>query len=515
MGGGFAFVYEIFLALKAELIRFRIAVAILCAVILLAVLFVGLNWTVQYTTSIQLVGNDSNIIQPLLRGRAEIAQTDQSEEAQQRIYSRGLLERVLLRTGYVGDTTDAAQMSDAIRGLRAGIALQPAGFGSPYFSIAYSHPNPDISFETVKVLAEEFIDLHESSKREEGEYAFNFINTQVELYRNRLGEAEAALKVFKTNSPDVTESSVQGRIDELNAQIQDLKLNIQDSETKIYSTKDQLDVESEILSRHTEVVSLRQQQNAMQKELSRLSRQYQDSYPDIVSLKQQIQDIEEQIASIPGDYNLTIPAFANNGGADGNPELLFDALRRQLSAADVELTAQKRRLSSLLELLEEEHKKSDLVTSNQAKLADLTRDYQVTKEVFEELLSRKGNAELSMAITKDGQGLTYKVVDPPVFPLRPSGLTFLEFLLAAPVLAIGIPIGLLLMRILLDPRIRLVSALKNTLDESAIEIIGVSRHFDTNLYARIIRKDMLVVSVMMVSLIIIYFYFAYVGLSRL
>lgn len=512
MGNG-DFIKELLLALKSELIRYRFMIVALCGLILVSVLVVGMSWPTFYTSTAQLVVDDSNIIQPLLQGRAEIADVDRSEEARQRVYSRRLLERVAERLGYTNEDSNASSVSSAVNALKRGIVLQGAGRRSPYFTVSYSHPDPQVSYDTTNVLVEEFIELHESSKREEGEYAFDFINKQVELYRKRLEKAEVTLKDFKTSSPDITEAAVQGRIGELNSQVQNLKLNIQELETKIESTRKQLGAESEMLTKQAEMHRLRQQKLALETELAALNRQYQDSYPDIVSLKQQIKDINLKIWDITGGADVQPSSLLKGGNyKDYSPELLFDELRKQLSVSETELIAQKRRLTSIQALLEEEYEKADIVSANQAKLADLTRDYQVTKEYFEEMLSRKENAELSMAITRDGQGLNYKIVEPPVFPLRPSGLTFLEFLMVAPLLAIGVPIGLVLALILVDPRVRIVSALRNSLGDD-VHLIAVTPHFHTKLSNRMLRKDMILLAMVMIGLVAVYAYFASIGLA--
>ena len=513
--GNVDFIKEILLAVKAEFIRFRFLATGIFAVIFLSVLMVGASWPTFYTSKAQLVADDSNIIQPLLEGRAEITEVDRSEEARQRIYSRDLLETVARRLGYIDDTSQQAQIDNAIIAVRRGISLEGKGRRSPYFSISYSHPNPDITFETANVLVEEFIELHESYKRQEGEYAFDFINKQVEIYRGRLEEAEAALKEFKTNSPDYTESAVQARIQDLNTQIQELALTIQELESKIVSTKKQLGAEGEMLAAQSKVHSLRQQRSVLQAELNSLRRQYQESYPDVISLKRQIFEIDQQISAAGGDKMINYSVF---GGLDesSSPELLFEELRKQVSIAEVDLEARRKRMNSLKELLKTEYEKADLVTETQAEFSDLTRDYEVTREVYEEMLSRKENAELSMAITREGQGLNYKVVDAPVFPLKPSGLTFFEFLLAAPILALGAPLGLIIMLVLVDPRIRVPTNLVNCLEEysGSISVVGVSPHFYTKLNDRVLRKDFLIVATVFTLLAVVYIYFAVLGMAH-
>lgn len=502
--GNVDFIKEFLIALKSELIRFRFLATGIFAFIFLAILFLGAGWPTFYTSSALMVVDDSNIIQPLLQGRAELAEVDRSEEAKQRIYARTLLVKVATRLGYIDADSSAQEINGSVGAVRAGILLEGQGRQSPYFTVSYSHPDPDTAFETANVLIEEFIELHESSKRQEGEYAFDFINKQVELYRSRLEKADSALKEFKTSSPDYTEKDVRANIQSLNSEIQSLTLSIQELESKISSTKKQLGAEGQLLNKQSQVHELRQQRSVLQAELSSLRRQYQESYPDIVSLKRQIEDIDRQIKDAGGESVVDIWRFGGN--EEASPEVLFEELRKQVSIAEVDLIAQRRRMTSLKSLLEDEYRKADVVTENQAELADLTRDYEVTKEVYEEMLSRKENAELSMAITREGQGLTYKIVDAPVFPLSPSGLTYKEFLVVAPVLALGVPLGLLVMLILLDPRARMAKNLEVLLEEHELNLVGISPHFSTVLGQRVLKKDSIILAGVFTLLIAAYIY---------
>ncbi|MBR9804974.1 chain length-determining protein, partial [bacterium] len=97
-------------------------------------------------------------------------------------------------------------------------------------------------------------------------------------------------------------------------------------------------------------------------------------------------------------------------------------------------------------------------------------DYNVTRSIYEDMLSRKEKARLSMTLDIEGQGVTYRVQEPPVYPIEPKGLRFRHFAIAAPVLGLLAPIGLFGLYILLDPRVR-TPGLLSALDD--VELLGV------------------------------------------
>src|SRR5690606_35342057 len=119
----------------------------------------------------------------------------------------------------------------------------------------------------------------------------------------------------------------------------------------------------------------------------------------------------------------------------------------------------------------------------------LTRDYNVTREVYEEMLQRKESARLSMTLDIEGQGVTYRIQEPASFPLQPSGLRFIHFALAGPVLGLLFPLGLLILYVMLDPHLRSARALQSQLPLD-IEIVSVIPHYHSPLGERLLKKDM-------------------------
>lgn len=218
-------------------------------------------------------------------------------------------------------------------------------------------------------------------------------------------------------------------------------------------------------------------------QLESLRLSYQESYPDIVSLKAQLAELDSHIKEVKDEETVV------SSGTDGKLENpLYEELRKQLSDAEVNKGAQKRRLSSTEKLLEQEYARAQKVAGNQAELSELTRDYDVIREVYEEMLSRKESARLSMTLDIEGQGVSYKIQEPASFPLNPSGLRFIHLALLAPFLGLLLPLTLLIAYIVVDPRFRSANKMLEVLPDD-IELLGVIPHYNTPIANRILRKD--------------------------
>lgn len=477
-----SFITDLLKSLKYEAIRFRVWVVLLFIVVAFVPLMVGYLWPNTYTTDAVLYADETNIIEPLLKGRASVTGVDRAKQAQEALYTRRVLEKAAEEAGLIDPQSPEDRKAAAVRRLRDGVTVRTEGTNN--FRVLYSANSPDKAFTVLNSVVNVFIQDTARRKREESVGAFNFIDAQVESYRKQLELAEEKLKEFRAQNTDGTETQVSNRISQLRNDIEMLKLEIQESESRVTSIKEQLGQESQYQVAKGEVERLRERRRELRQELDQLLRRYQDSYPDVVSLRQQIQDIDEEIAQI----EFSGEAY---GGSQTTENPLYEELRKQLSVAEVNLTAQKRRMESLQKLLEQEYARAERVAANQAQLSELTRDLDVTRNVYNEMLERKESARLSMTLDIEGQGVNYRIQDPATFPLEPSGLRYVHFAIAGPFLGMLAPLGLLFIYVFLDPHFRSARAVQQQLPEG-VELIGVVPHYHTPLAARLLRKDMII-----------------------
>src|SRR5690606_28300993 len=116
-----------------------------------------------------------------------------------------------------------------------------------------------------------------------------------------------------------------------------------------------------------QIDELRQRRQTLQSQLEQLLLTYQENYPDVISLRGQIQELDTAIENMQASGEV----YGSSAKIE-NP--LYEELRKQLQAADVDLRGQKRRMHSLVHLQEQEYERAKRVATNQAELSELTRD---------------------------------------------------------------------------------------------------------------------------------------------
>lgn len=491
-------------ALWRELQAHKGKVAIVFAVLTFVVLAVGLVWPKTYESSGILFADEQNIIKPLLSGSAEVTKpesVDQVTVARERILSNSNLERVLLETKLVKNIDDKYAIELPIRALRAGIDVVDAGKGQ--IKISYKSSDKQKAFAVTNAAINVFMRDSARSKREESQEAFVFIDNQVKTYKSQLEEAEDRLKTFKGSNFLGSEDRASSRISDLRATREAQRLDLQVARARRDELRSQITQENQHANRRYKSGVYRERLAQAQAKLDTLRLSYEDTYPDIVSLKQQIADMQHAIQDAENDTKTD----SESGGA--NP--VYDKLRGDLADAEVQMRTLELKLASTEKLIDDEQSHSKNIAESQATLSELTRDYNVTKKMYEDMLERKEKARLSMALDIEGQGVNYKIKEPPIFPTRPIGLRFVHFFMAAPVAGLLIPFALLVAYIQFDPRIRFAERLEDALPEGVI-VFGVVPHISTRVEMREMRAEWTYIGIFLGVVLLIYLSIALVRL---
>ncbi len=475
-------VQEWLYAILSELNRHK-GKAVLCfALVTIAVVIAGFLWPKQFESSALIFADDQNIIKPLLAGQAEVTrptQVDQLEVVEQRITSNQLMGQVLLETKQVDNLDDRYTVQPLIKSTLAGVRIESAG--KSHIRIAYRSPDKDTAYRMASAITNVFIQDSSRTKREESGEAFTFIDNQVKTYKEQLQAAEDRLKEFKSANPGSSEQAISQRMTELRSNVETMSLDLQVARAKRDELRQQISHESQYIAQSYRADVYRTAMSQAQSKLDTLRLSYQETYPDIVALKQQIEDLRRSI----GQAELE-PTKAADSGSSANP--VYQKLKSDLSEAEVNVKTLELKLASARRLLGDEVGNSKQSAEYQAQLAELTRDYTVTKEIYEDLLARKEKARMSVALDVQGQGLNYRIQEPAAYPTAPVGMRFIHFFLAAPLLGLLVPLAALVAYIQLDPRMRFVARVEEALPQT-VPVMVVVPHMRTATERRVTRAE--------------------------
>jgi len=448
-----------------EAFRHRRAMVWMFAVILIGIVLVGLVWPKRYTSYTTILVDEKNIIEPLMQGAAvPTGVADRAKLAREVIFGRKIMNQVLTETGRLANVTTPDEQEEVLKKVMRQTDI--SNVGRNLIKIQYWDDNPERAYRTTKLFADLFIAESLDAKVAESKAAFEFIDKQVQEYHEKLARAEAALKEFRSANLDAqpgSDADIAARLNALTARIEEASQQLREAEIKKQSLERQLSGEAEVVSAASRENQYRARIAELQSQLETLRLSYHDTYPDIVRLRHQIADLNAAIeeerkrreAARAAGRSLVDDALINNP--------MYQQLRQELSATQIQIETLQARIAEAKRQMQAELDRGKRMHGGAATLAELTRDYQVNREIYQDLLKRRENARVSMNLDRENQGLTFRIQEPAVLPLQPSGLRFLHFVIAAFVLAVGVPVALLYAKLQLDPRVRMVSVLTERL----------------------------------------------------
>ncbi|GAB4507895.1 MAG: hypothetical protein Tsb0026_05090 [Sulfuricaulis sp.] len=453
-----------------------------------AILVFGLLWPKGYTSYTSIVVDDKKVIQPLMQGAAVTTDVaDRGRLAREVIFGRKMMNQILEVGGWMKSNPSPTEQEKIIEKITKQTTV--VNVGKDIIKIEYKDDDPQRAFKIVQKYADLFISESLGAKAAESQAAFDFINKETESYHDKLTNAEDQLKEFRSANLDArpgSDADIGTRLNQLQQRIEQATQELKEAEVKKISLDKQLSGEAEVSTALTREGQFRSRIAELQSRLETLRLSYHDNYPDIIQIKHQIEDLNQTIAEerLRREAAKAAGKVIIDEGVINNP--MYQQLKQELSQTRVNIEMLNARISEARRQLHSELERGKRVHGGEATLAELTRDYQVNRDIYQDLLKRRENARVSMNLDTEKQGLTIKIQEPATLPLSPSGLRFLHFVIAAPLLGITLPLGLIYGRLRLDPRVRLGAVIS---DKLKLPLLAAVPHLWTPVETQTIRRE--------------------------
>jgi len=439
----------------------------------------GLLWPKGYSASTTIFIDEKNIIQPLMQGAAVTTEvTDRGRNAREVILGRKIMDRILEHGGWLKVSLTAEEQERLIEQIKKRTTVTL--LGKSIIRIEYRDDDPERVYRTTQKFADLFIQESIAAKAEESSAAFEFIGKQTDVYQDRLNRTEEELKNLRSSNLEArvgSDAEVNTRLNELQSRIERTNQELREAEIKGLALDRQVSGEAEVTSVVSREGQFRTRIGELQSRLDTLRLAYHDTHPDVVQIKQHIQDLTEEL-NTQRERRVQAKAEGRRPGPDefamNNP--IYQQLRREQSQNQIVIESLKARIAEAQRQLNEEISRGKRVHSGDARLAELTRDYQVDREIYQDLLRRRERARVSMNLDSDRQGLSFKIQEPAVLPVNPTGLQFSHFMAGGLLFGILIPLAILFARLHVDPRIRVGNAISTALK---VPVAAVIPHFWT------------------------------------
>ena len=481
-------------ALVTESFHSRRLVVAIFVIVNAVMLTAGWLWPKGYVASTSILVDERTIIQPLMQGAAVATDAlDRSKNAREVIFGRKIMDVVLEYGGWLKGKP-SEENERLIEEIKKRTVISTVG--KNILRIEYSDVDPVRAFRVTEKFAELFIQESIAAKAAESGAAFAFIEKQTQDYQDKLARTEEELKELRSSTLDVragNDTEVTTRLNDLNKRIDAAMQELREAEVKEASLERQVSGEAESTADIFREGQYRVRIAELQSKLDTLRLSYRDTHPDIVQVKQQIQDLTDALNAQRQQPEKT---KRRDESVVNNP--VYQQLRREQSQNQGTIEALQVRIAELQRQLQGEIGRGKRMHSGDARLAELTRDYQINRDIYQDLLRRRENARVSMNLDRDRQGLTFKIQEPVTLPQSPVGPRFWHFVVGGMLIGVLLPMGLLLARLQFDPRIRIGSTIAMA---HKVPIVTIVPHLWSPTELKSLRWEVVFLSLVVVATI--------------
>ncbi len=487
-----------------ELWKIRNLALAIFIIISLSALVIGWYWPRVYISSSTVLVDEQNILQPLMQGTAVATGVKNiAKNAKQLLSGQKTKDKLLeyMSSEIVGFSLE--EQDKYWEGVFYKTKITSVGKG--LVKIEYKSTDPVKAQKIAAFFTDSFIDEITKDKRLESQSAYDFISKQVSNYHKKLRVSEEALKDFRSAHLDSSPGSLKTVVDRilgLQRSLEETELEISELKIQLKNTASQLSGEAVVSAYLTEEGQLQKRIAMIENQLDTLRMTYLDSYPDVIILKDQISALKLKMEDVRNNVG-------KKSKQSGSLNPLFQELRSQSSQYEIQLAALKTRLKATNKLLKDEKIRARGINSADAELAELTRGYEVNRDIYQRLLRQRENARVSMNIDTANQGLTLRVQEMAVVPVRSVGLQLLHIMLAGFIFAIITPFAIAYLISMLDGSIRSEMMLQSVV---SVPVLGAVPVYETKSEA---RSNIIWLSRAMPCLICVLVAYGYVAWLRL
>ena len=314
---------------------------------------------------------------------------------------------------------------------------QGSSSGLSAFTIEYEGRQREQVAQVANQLAASFIEWNVKSREQQSQDTTEFLDAQLKEAKQNLEQQEARLSAFKLRHlgemPEQQPANMQA-LTQLQAQFQANadSLNRLEVERTLLSRGLESPNTGEVKSTPvlTERAKLEAERRKLRAQLQDLQNRYTSAHPEVVDTASQLQRVEDRLKALPPDQ--PVAAEVHDSTAVTVRLQLLDRETQRLTQEQQRLTAQMASYRS----------KVDAVPVREQEMAELNRNYSVSKDHYQSLLDKTFSAGMAADLEKKQQAEHFTILDlaqVPEKPFKPKrGLMLLGAFLGALAVSLGV-----------------------------------------------------------------------------
>jgi polysaccharide chain length determinant protein (PEP-CTERM system associated) len=358
------------------------------------------------------------------------------------------------------------------------------------FRLSYTGALGATVADVTNALASFYVERNDSIRSGEATRTTDFLKEQLDATKKALDQREREIRGYTSSHPGELPQQVAvnlAALERLNTQLRlngERQLKLLEDREKLSDGVATVTVDAATGAQLAAAQPQIERIDRMKRELQVLEGQFTSRYPDVVRLRTEIAGLErDQAAALTRDV------------ARAKVELPGTARRKTLESMGEELDRLKTEEAALRVNIDNVEKRLESVPEREQEFGRITRDFQGSKDLYDSLLRKYGEAQVGESMEVDRQGERFRILEPALPPPSPIAPNRLRLLAVGLLLAVAAAIGAALLAEQFDPTFHSGDALREFTNVPVIATIPYIASGDSK---RVLRWALATASVLVV-----------------
>lgn len=323
------------------------------------------------------------------------------------------------------------------------------------FTITFNNENPRLARDYVNALVRRYIEENITSKREESYGATAFLAEQIKTIKAKFEEVEARVNRYKIDNGSVLALSEGALLADIGYSQQKMD--------ELAIRRGQLESMNRLAKKND---PLKAKLAALQKKQQDLGLVYTDSHPEVAEINNEIVAVKQQIqsGSVRAEFQDT-------------PSLEMERIAMDLSSLRENEKNLRRYIASKQSLLRS-------IPTVRTGLEELEREKNSQKYLYEQLVARYEQSEVSKQMEVQDKATTFRIVDPAILPTQPFSPNRVRIILLGVIGGLVASFAFLVLLDNLDKSVRNIDSLKSL----GVQILAVVPTIENPIELQALRK---------------------------
>jgi polysaccharide chain length determinant protein (PEP-CTERM system associated) len=344
----------------------------------------------------------------------------------QEILSRPRLEALRQRFGLYTDLQKRIPADQVIERMRSDIHLEIKGMDTRSesqapvaFTLSYQGTVPKTVADVANTLASYYIEENVKARGLQASGTAEFLRAQLEQTKQRLDLLERNVSEFKRRHLGELPQQMEANLATLERLQMQLRLNA-DGQTRAQERR------SFLSAQLSETGSLSfagpgggasgapesgpARLARLQQTLAELRSRYSDKYPDVLQTQSEIAALTRELKDAKA-----------KGGSEPASSVVSNTspLKGALTEAETELKVLRAEESHLRASIAAYQQRIEKIPEREQEYKELARDYETTRDVYQSLLKRHGDAQIAESMEQGQKSEQFRIIEAAAVPTRP------------------------------------------------------------------------------------------------